>query len=147
VYHYPSLTLSRYLKMYFNYGRGAYRFQHVRRLRRSGSLIQDTRFHARLPQLLGDALVPIPLRQRPAFLGLMVLWQAANLGGFLSDLVAHRLGRAGGAQNAARLIRFSGPGLIEPSRSSGSSPDAIRVQSKPSGQGVDPVDKPRPHNE
>lgn len=105
IYHEPSLSLRSYLRMYFRYGRGAFRFQHTRTLRGSGSLQQDTRFHLHLPRLLSQASRRVTLWKRPALLALLAGWQIANLVGFLYEQVVHKLHPSQNApHNAAHMV-------------------------------------------
>lgn len=93
LYHEPPLAGRSYLKMYFRYGRGAYRYQRIRELRGSGRLQDDVGFHFRLPGLLRQALRPIPPHQWPGIGLLLVAWQVMNLAGFAYEVVSHRLQR------------------------------------------------------
>ena len=96
VYHEPELTLTRYAKMYFRYGRGAYRFQRIRKLRGSGSMNQDARFHLHLPGLLSQAVQRVPVSRRVGLVGLVGLWEVANTAGFFWELMIDKLQRTQG---------------------------------------------------
>lgn len=85
VYHAPNLNLASFLKMYFRYGRGAFRYHQIRHQRGSGSLRADSRFHLRLPFLLVQALRNFSAHQRIQSLLLLALWQLVNLCGFLYE--------------------------------------------------------------
>jgi FkbM family methyltransferase len=85
VYHAPKLNLAGFVRMYFRYGRGAYRYHQIRHQRRSGSLRADSRFHLLLPYLLVRALRRFSSLERIRIVFLLALWQLANLCGFLYE--------------------------------------------------------------
>ena len=88
VEHAPELTVGRFAGRHFAYGRGAHRFHRARARRGSGRLIDETRFHARLPALVRAAA------PSPRLAGLLVVWQAANAAGFAWEALVS-LRRAG----------------------------------------------------
>lgn len=80
VYHYHRLALTAFCRQHFHYGRGAYRFHQVRAQRSQSRLKPDFRFYASVcRRTLFTPLSWKSLRMA----GLMGLWQAANLAGFL----------------------------------------------------------------
>ena len=80
VYHHPQLTLSRYTKMYFRYGRGAYTYH---RSRRAGRMREDLHFHRDLLKLILRGWKKHPDLPLIPTIGLIGVWQVANLAGFL----------------------------------------------------------------
>lgn len=80
VHHHHHLTMRTFFRQHCNYGRGAYRF-HRARVQRSGSRLRpDVQFYASVFR----RLLCKPLSWNSlSMAGLMVLWQVANLTGFL----------------------------------------------------------------
>jgi GT2 family glycosyltransferase len=80
VHHHHHLTLTTFCRQHFNYGRGAYQF-HFTRERGGRSLLKpDPRFYA---SVFRRALCTPLSRKSLRMAGLMGLWQAANLAGFV----------------------------------------------------------------
>jgi GT2 family glycosyltransferase len=75
-------TLRGFVRQYFNYGRGAWRYHSLRRSRRCGSMAADIRLHLRLPRYVGEPLGRLPRRMRARAVLLLGVWQLANLAGF-----------------------------------------------------------------
>lgn len=88
VHHDHRSTLRGFLRQYFNYGRGAWRYHRQRRARASGRLRDDLRLHIGLPAYLGTPLARLPWRTRLAVLALLIAWQLANAAGFVWQAVA-----------------------------------------------------------
>jgi len=90
VFHTGDPSLSGFLRRYFQYGRGAYRFHLLRRRRKSGAFRADfLLFYLRVL----DACFSPP---RPSSLlraGVWGAWQIANAAGFTWELVQERSGR------------------------------------------------------
>ncbi len=80
--HDPGDDLPRFCRKYFSYGRGAARF-HATGTRRS--LRDSARFHLHVPRLLGPEI----RRRGPvggaSLVGLLAVWEAANLAGFIAE--------------------------------------------------------------
>jgi glycosyltransferase involved in cell wall biosynthesis len=87
VYHAHALTLHTFWRQHFNYGRGAFRFHHIRARRGSGRFRQELSFYKRLPSLLSHAWSPGRGPQRLLLLPLLLLWQGANATGFLWEKI------------------------------------------------------------
>jgi GT2 family glycosyltransferase len=85
--HAHSLSLSAYARQHFRYGRGACRYNRARRIRRSGSLASDVGFHFRLPRTVWRKLAGEPTVRVMVTLVLLVIWQIANLTGYLFESV------------------------------------------------------------
>lgn len=95
VAHAHYLTLARFWTQHFRYGRGAWRYHASLRRRGHGSFARDLGFHARFLRRAGE-----PLTQRGntiAVGALLIVWQVANLAGFLLEAIASRLISAGPA--------------------------------------------------
>jgi GT2 family glycosyltransferase len=82
VHHNHRSTLTGFLMQYFNYGRGAWRYHHLRRNRNSGRIWQDAKLHSQLPTHLAKPMSKIPRRWWPKVLLLIMAWQITNLAGF-----------------------------------------------------------------
>ncbi len=83
VYHAHTLTLRAFWWQHFNYGRGAFRFHRIRARRGSGRFRQELKFYTRLPSLLGRSLSQERGRRILLLAALMLVWQGANVAGFL----------------------------------------------------------------
>ncbi|WP_317034026.1 glycosyltransferase family 2 protein [Nodosilinea sp. E11] len=80
VYHTHHLSLKRFWRQHFNYGRGAYCFHQVKARRQAGQVkVEPLRFYW---QLLTYPLPQRPLGQGLALSGLLMLSQIANILGF-----------------------------------------------------------------
>jgi GT2 family glycosyltransferase len=93
VAHAHYLTLARFWNQHFRYGRGAWRYHESLRKRGRGRFAQDLGFHARFLRRAGA-----PLTQRRntlAVAALLIVWQVANLAGFVFEAIASRLISAG----------------------------------------------------
>lgn len=101
VYHAHRLNFRKFCRQHFNYGKGAYHYHRIRKNRRSGSMIQEMRFHANLKNWL---LAPFYQREndRLSLFFLLLLWQMVNLLGFLWAAAFER-NRFGGQVNGTRL--------------------------------------------
>jgi hypothetical protein len=106
VYHAHSLTLRSFCKQHFNYGRGAWRFHHIRSLRRSGRLLPDLQFHTHFLGLLQAPLSQLPPGQVLTVSVLLVLWQVVNALGFLAERFWPVMGVPGGSPVAASQEGF-----------------------------------------
>jgi glycosyltransferase involved in cell wall biosynthesis len=89
--HRHSQTLRTFVDLHYRYGRGAYRYQAVRRERGSGTMQEDLGFHTSLPSHVWRELT----RRRNPVLAAGVLlalvgWQVANAAGFALESVAAR---------------------------------------------------------
>ncbi|MGP0592771.1 glycosyltransferase [Nitrospira sp. T9] len=83
VHHYHQLTLTAFCRQHFSYGRGAYQF-HRTRARCALSLLKpDPRFYASVFRRALSGKKPLRMT------GLVILWQMANLAGFLWQAAHH----------------------------------------------------------
>jgi glycosyltransferase involved in cell wall biosynthesis len=91
VEHRHVLSLERFLRQHYAYGRGAARYHRTRRMRGSGRLWDDFSFQWHWGKLL---LRPALATARPAAaLALLACWQAANTAGFAREALRQSLGR------------------------------------------------------
>jgi GT2 family glycosyltransferase len=86
VCHAHSLTFRTFWRQHFHYGRGAFRFYQARTRHGSGRFTPEVKFYR-------EALCHPSLRKwnRQTFgvWGLLVLWQGANLMGFVREMLNH----------------------------------------------------------
>lgn len=82
VYHTHELTLFSFCRQHFSYGKGAGHYHRIRRQRQSGTMRQEMAFHADFDNWL---VAPFARKKKkPVLLFLLLLlWQAANLAGFV----------------------------------------------------------------
>ncbi len=95
VAHSHRLTLRRFWTQHFRYGRGAWRFHQTLRQRGHGRFVRDLGFHARFLRRAGP-----PLKERrgaSVILLLLIVWQVANLAGFIFEASVSRLPSRGPA--------------------------------------------------
>ena len=79
-------TLRKFIDIHYRYGRGAFLYQSMRRLRDSGTMKEDLVFHRSLPLLLRQQLRGHPFTRRAHLVLGIVLWQLANAAGFFLAL-------------------------------------------------------------
>jgi GT2 family glycosyltransferase/SAM-dependent methyltransferase/ribosomal protein S18 acetylase RimI-like enzyme len=103
VYHSHQLTLRSFLRQHFNYGRGAFRFHQARALRGSGSFEIDLSFYRKLLQnwLRGTSRENAPVTT-------FVIWQIANVAGFMWEGAASRIKRFPRLARAVDVLRNEG---------------------------------------
>ncbi|MCB0628225.1 MAG: hypothetical protein KDD15_00785 [Lewinella sp.] len=82
IYHAHHLSLTKFCRQHFNYGIGAFYFHQVRKERQSGTMVQEMNFHTNLNNWLFAPFVRKEKRSVAMFF-LLMLWQVANLVGFL----------------------------------------------------------------
>jgi GT2 family glycosyltransferase len=85
VHHGHRLSMRRYCRQHFNYGRGAWRYHHVRSRRGSGRLRNDLQFHGRFLKLLREPMSQFGFTQAAQITGLLLVWQLANAAGFFYE--------------------------------------------------------------
>lgn len=83
--HAHPLTLKRFYRQHFNYGRGAYLYHQLRARRQSGRMRDDVGLHFRLPTLLREPLSRLRLTMAIRVLVLLGVWQVANAHGFFLE--------------------------------------------------------------
>lgn len=104
VRHEHRSSLGGFVRQYFNYGRGAWRYHQLRRQRRHGRLWQDARLHTELPARLVPPLRQVAPRLRLRVLLLIAVWQLANLAGFVWQ-AGLETGKAGRRVPASASLR------------------------------------------
>jgi len=97
VEHDPPLDLVRFVRKFFAYGRGAAKFHGSGG---NAGLHESARFHFRLPVLLVPELRRRGLARGAAIVGLLILWEAANLAGYVVERA--RLAKPAEATEAER---------------------------------------------
>ena len=85
VMHFHHMTLRKFWRQQYNYGRGAYQYHQLRHQRKSGRMWDDTRMHTQLPALLRTSLRSLGIRTRIQVLALLALWQVANTLGYFRE--------------------------------------------------------------
>ncbi|MCP4758310.1 MAG: glycosyltransferase [Planctomycetes bacterium] len=90
VSHAHSMSLRGFWRQQYNYGRGAFQYHRLRRRRRSGRIWQDLRMHANLPTLICQQLGELSWLTRIKVFHLLLLWQIANLCGFIRESLYSR---------------------------------------------------------
>lgn len=92
VEHRHAQTFLAFLDLHFRYGRGAYRYQAMRRDRGSGTMREDLGFHRSLPSRVTRRLMSHgSVRRGCVTLATLCVWQAANAAGFAVEAVTSRL--------------------------------------------------------
>jgi len=91
VEHRHSQTLGGFVDLHVRYGRGAYRYQAIRRSRGSGTMREDIAFHGTLPKRLSRRLrSDVPVSRWVPMTAALGVWQAANAAGFLLEKLSGR---------------------------------------------------------
>lgn len=95
VAHAHYLTLGRFWMQHFRYGRGAWHYHESLRKRGRGRFARDLGSHAGFLRRAGSPLAQ--RRNTVAIRALLIVWQVANLAGFVYEAIASRLPSAGPA--------------------------------------------------
>lgn len=91
VEHRHSQTLRTFLDLHFRYGRGAHRYQSIRRKRKSGTMHEDLGFHTTLLRRVARRLVGRgDLAASIGTAAALIAWQLANAAGFAFEALAGR---------------------------------------------------------
>ena len=91
VEHRHSQSLRTFLDLHFRYGRGAHRYQSVRRKRKSGTMREDLSFHTTLPRRVARRLIGRrSLASGIGTVAALMAWQLANAAGFAVEALAGR---------------------------------------------------------
>jgi GT2 family glycosyltransferase len=102
VRHEHRACLRSFVRQYFNYGRGAWRFHTLRQRSRQGRLWSDARLHMAWPLRLTKPMRQVPPRMRLQVMLLIAVWQLANVAGFLwQAMEENRKKHVRGGQSAA----------------------------------------------
>lgn len=88
VEHRHAQSFRQFVDLYIRYGRGAYRYQAIRKLRGSGTMQDDLGFHKMLPRrVLRRLRKQGHLNYGIAILAALCVWQVANAYGFFLEAV------------------------------------------------------------
>lgn len=93
VRHEHRSTVRGFFLQYFNYGRGAWRYHRLRRIRRSGRMAEDARLHLSLHRYFRKPLMALPPTMKLKVIALFFVWQGANLLGFITQSLIDSRGR------------------------------------------------------
>jgi GT2 family glycosyltransferase len=83
IHHFHQMTLPKFWRQCFGYGRGACTFHRLEAMRGYNSLVRDSGFHFNLPRALWPLWRKFNWKSRLVSLPLLGVWQLANLMGFL----------------------------------------------------------------
>jgi glycosyltransferase involved in cell wall biosynthesis len=84
--HRHAQSLSRFLRLYWRYGQGAFLYHAKRNKRASGTMADDLGFHRNLPKVVLAKISSYPFAKRPQLLVALMLWQIANAMGFFYEM-------------------------------------------------------------
>jgi GT2 family glycosyltransferase len=87
VYHAHALDLRSYVGQHFTYGRGAAHFHRIRAERGSGTMREEMSFHLDLGNWLARPFRGRRLADAATTAALLLIWQAANLAGFVYERI------------------------------------------------------------
>lgn len=96
VQHEHRSNLRGFVRQFFNYGRGAWRYHSLRRRRGSRNMAEDLQLHRKLPRYFREPLQKFPPTVRGKVVVLLVVWEAANLAGFFWQLLCEVFYRSAG---------------------------------------------------
>jgi glycosyltransferase involved in cell wall biosynthesis len=82
VTHEHRADLPGFVRQYFNYGRGAWRYHRLARGRGEITIVDMTRLHRGIWRYAGKPLRRLPMRPRVAVTALLLVWELANASGF-----------------------------------------------------------------
>jgi GT2 family glycosyltransferase len=103
VEHRSNLDLGSFLRQFFAYGKGAARFHASAD---AGSLRESARFHLRLPILASRDVTRRGLERGSALAALLILWELANVAGFLTGSLRPKGALLDGPKtNLSRLLQ------------------------------------------
>lgn len=93
VLHEHRTDLKGFIKQYFNYGRGAWRYHALRRSRASGTFSESLNLHKGLWTYSRQPLRDVPDGLRTRVRLLLVTWELANAAGFIWQALLESTGR------------------------------------------------------
>lgn len=91
LHHSHALSLSSYCRQHFAYGQGAYYYYQIRRLRGSGTMVDEMKFHLNFQNWLLYPFSQAPWTKFIPIAGMLLLWQIINVAGFFSEMVKTNL--------------------------------------------------------
>lgn len=83
--HAHPLTLGKFYRQHYNYGRGAFIYHQLRKKRQSGRMRDDMGLHFRMPALLREPMSKLSWSMAARVLALLCVWQFANAHGFFVE--------------------------------------------------------------
>jgi len=95
VRHHPQLDFGRFIRQYFRYGRGAWRYHRARRGRGLDQSAATMRLHGRYLTEVGRSLMRRPVPERLRVGALLMLWQWSNLAGYVTGAIKEYPRRGG----------------------------------------------------
>jgi GT2 family glycosyltransferase len=90
IYHAHKLTLRKFCRQHFTYGRGAFHYHRLRARRKSGRLYQEMKFHLNLDNWLLRPFKVIQGRQLQSMAILLIFWQLINALGFFYEMLVRK---------------------------------------------------------
>jgi GT2 family glycosyltransferase len=103
--HVRALTMGAFWRQHLGYGRGAYRFNRAHAQRSASDSTLESSFYIATLRRLPGVLKGLPPGRAAALVGLLGLWQAANLTGFTSEAVGSGLRVLHGRGRMSRASR------------------------------------------
>jgi len=91
IYHAHDLTLHKFCRQHYAYGKGAYRYHQLRRQRGSGTIAGEMKFHANLRNWLFYPFTQVRWTKALPLAGTLLLWQVINAMGFFGEAFAAKL--------------------------------------------------------
>jgi GT2 family glycosyltransferase len=83
--HAHPLTLGKFYRQHYNYGRGAFIYHQLRKKRQSGRMRDDMGLHFRMPALLREPMSKLSWSMAARVLALLSVWHFANAHGFFVE--------------------------------------------------------------
>jgi len=87
LHHAHALTLYSFCQQHFAYGQGAYYYHQIRRLRGSGTMLDEMKFHSNFQNWLLYPTTQVRWTKFLPLAGTLLLWQVINAAGFFSEVV------------------------------------------------------------
>ena len=92
VIHEHRTDLKGFIRQYFNYGKGAWRYHSMRRTRQSGAFSDSLGLHTGLWRYVRRPLLDLPVVLRVKVFFLLLLWEISNAAGFAWQACAELVG-------------------------------------------------------
>jgi glycosyltransferase involved in cell wall biosynthesis len=89
--HAHALILRGFCRQHFAYGQGAYDYYQIRRLRGSGTMLDEMKFHSNFQNWLLYPFTQVHWLRLLSLAGVLLLWQIINAAGFFSEVVKSKL--------------------------------------------------------
>jgi len=88
IHHAHPLTLRKFCRQHYAYGKGAYRYHQIRSQRGSGTMAGEMKFHANLRNWLLYPFTQVRWTKALPLAGTLLLWQIINAAGFFAEAFA-----------------------------------------------------------